>query len=74
MAKVKAYVYVLVGGVNTLLRPGDDVPEGVSVTNPDVLEADAKILPAPEKEQEEAPAPAEPTPAKKAPARKAATS
>ncbi len=35
--KVTAYVYVLVKGTSTLLRPGDEVPEGVTITNPDVL-------------------------------------
>ncbi len=64
MAKVKAHVYVLVGGAYTLLRPGDDVPEGVEVTNPDVLADEPKAAPA----EDETP---KPTPAKKAPARKA---
>ncbi len=40
MAKVKAYVYVLVSGTSTLLRPGDEVPEGVTITNPDVLDGE----------------------------------
>ena len=52
MAKVKAYVYVLVSGTSTLLRPGDEVPEGVTLTNPDVIDGET---PAPEAE-----APSEP--------------
>lgn len=61
--KVKAHVYVIKDGQTVLLRPGDTVPEGVEVTNPDVIEADAKILPAPapeetaEDEHEATPAP-----------------
>jgi len=62
MAKVKAYVYVTVGGGSALLRPGDDVPAGVTVTNPDVLDG-----PAPEQETPKAPAKA--TPRKTAPAK-----
>lgn len=69
MAKVKAYVYVVVGGTTQLLEPGDIVPDGVTVTNPDVL-ADE---PAPAAKPEPTPAPA-PTPAKKPTTRKAADS
>ena len=54
MAKVKTYVYVMHEGYPVLLSPGDTIPEGVTVTNPDVLD--------------EADEPDEP--AKKAPARK----
>lgn len=63
MAKVKAHVYVLVGGVATLLRPSDDVPAGVTVTNPDVLADEPKAA-----AKDETP---KSTPAKKAPAAKA---
>ncbi len=52
MAKVKAYVYVLVSGTSTLLRPGDEVPEGVTLTNPDVIDGEAPAA--------EAEAPSEP--------------
>ncbi len=66
--KVKAYVYVIVGGVTKLLRPGDTVPDGVVVKNRDAVEADAKILPAPapepKKDEDPAPAPA-PAPRKR---------
>ncbi len=49
--KVKTYVYVIKDGATVLLRPGDTVPAGVTVTNPDVIEADAVILPAPAAEE-----------------------
>lgn len=73
--KVTAYVYVRgEHGESALLVPGDRVPDWATVTNEAVLEADAKILPAPapEKEpvKEDAKEP-EKAPAK-APARKAA--
>jgi len=71
MAKVKAYVYVLVGGASKLLRPGDTVPDGVTIRNPDVLADEPKAAPA-EKLTEDAPEPA-PAPKKRAP-RKAADS
>ncbi len=62
MAKVKAYVYVLVSGTSTLLRPGDEVPEGVTLTNPDVI--DGEPTKAPEPKTPETPAADEPeTPA-----------
>lgn len=38
MAKVNTYVYVVQDGYPVLLNPGDDIPEGVEVTNPAVLE------------------------------------
>lgn len=56
--KVKANVYVVTDGQTVLLRPGDTVPDGVEVTNPDALEDEAT--------SEEAPAPAKRAPAKKA--------
>jgi hypothetical protein len=65
--KVKAYVYVVHNGSTIFLRPGDTVPAGVTVTNPDVIEAEAKILPAPAPEKDEAgekAAPAKRTPRK----------
>ncbi len=67
MAKVKAYVYVLVSGTSTLLRPGDEVPEGVTITNPDVIDGETPAPEAeapPEPETPETPAADEPeTPA-----------
>jgi len=67
--KVTAYVHVRgEHGENAVLSPGDTVPEWATVTNADVLEADAKILPAPAKEPEKEPvkAPAKPAPRKAA--------
>ncbi len=64
MAKVKAYVYVLVSGTSTLLRPGDEVPEGVTLTNPDVIDGETPAADEPEPD---------PAPKKRAP-RKAADS
>ncbi len=65
--KVKTYVYVIKDGATVLLRPGDTVPAGVTVTNPDVIEADAKILPAPapaeQEEKADEPETPEPDPA-----------
>jgi len=62
MATVTAYVYVMDGGASKLLRPGDTVPDGVTVTNPAVLADEPKPTPAPT-----------PTPAKKATGRPAAS-
>ncbi len=59
--KVNAYVYVVKDGYPVRLSPGDTVPEGVVVTNPDVLVDEPAQ---PEKEPEKAP--------EKAPARKPA--
>ncbi len=60
--KVTANVYVIRNGATVFLRAGDTVPDGVEVTNPDAVEADAAILPAPPAEKpedkQEAPAPA----------------
>jgi hypothetical protein len=36
--KVKAYVHVLKDAEHILLAPGDEVPEGVEVTNPDAID------------------------------------
>ncbi len=78
--KVKSFVYVIKGGSAVLLRPGDTVPDGVTVTNPDVIEADAKILPAPapepeKQDEEKADQPeATETPARKRTSRKAPAS
>jgi len=74
--KVKANVYVIKDGQTVLLRPGDTVPDGVTVTNPDVIDADAVILPAPEapeapestEDEAEAEKPAEEAEAPEAPA------
>ena len=38
--KVKAYVHVPKGAEYILLAPGDEVPEGVEVTNPDAIDED----------------------------------
>lgn len=46
--KVKTHVYVMQDGFPVLLAPGDEVPEGVEVTNPAALE-DAPEAPAEEK-------------------------
>jgi len=72
--KVNAYVHVRgEHGENAVLAPGDTVPAWATVTNEAVLEADAKILPAPEKEPEKAPAKEpEKAPAKAAPRKAAA--
>ncbi len=39
--KVTSYVYVTHNGRSIRLAPGDTVPEGVAVTNPDVIDADS---------------------------------
>ncbi len=56
--KVKANVYVMKNGLAVLLRPGDTVPDGVTVTNPDVIDADsvAADTEAADKAAEKAPA------------------
>lgn len=65
MAKVKAHVYVTADGYPVLLRPGDEVPAGVTVTNPEVVDSPV-VAEAPKAEDDkETKAPA------KRPARKA---
>lgn len=39
--KVKAYVHVLQGAESLLLAPGDEVPEGVEITNPAAIDEDS---------------------------------
>ncbi len=63
MAKVKAYVYVVVGGTSTLLRPGDEVPSGVTITNPDVIDGEPVVAPAEEDESDKDEAPEDEAPA-----------
>jgi hypothetical protein len=36
--KVKARVHVMKGAEHIVLEPGDEVPEGVEVTNPDAID------------------------------------
>lgn len=42
MAVVKTACVVSVGGQVLTLLPGDEVPDGVVITNPDVVEPDKK--------------------------------
>lgn len=71
--KVTANVYVIRNGATVFLRAGDTVPDGVVVSNPDAVEADAEILPAPAPEPEPVKdeAPAAPAPKPRTRAKKA---
>lgn len=70
--KVKTNVYVMKDGYAVLLRAGDDVPEGVTITNPEVVDSPVGVQADKPAADEQADKPAENDTAQKRPSRKAA--